>query len=99
MTTLLASKCRWCGNALSGKIGRARYCSDPCRANMHNLRMARGAQLHDELMAWAADYTQRHRLTDIGRMVRAWVAEDQRAGRGLPEALWKSPVNRKKVAA
>jgi len=94
-TTMLASRCRWCSASLAGRDKRTRYCSDACRIAMHNLRSARGAVVHDLLMIWAGDYRQRSALTDLGRMVRTWIAEDKAAGRELPEALWHSPVNQK----
>lgn len=87
---LIASKCRWCHSPLpDGSRASIRYCQKSCRDNMRNLRMARGGELHDALMVWAGDYRQRKTLTDIGRIVRAWIEEDIAANRGLPDGLWQ----------
>lgn len=49
--------CIECGKAIEQKKHGppAEFCSEPCRQNWRNRRMARGAILYDLVMAWRFD--------------------------------------------
>lgn len=76
--------CRTCGAPLAGPRAGALnnlFCGSTCRSRMHNLRMRRGEQVYDLLMARVSSYRNRNLITEIDRMVRAWLEEDRAAGR------------------
>lgn len=70
--------CQTCGATLADKSITARFCSSKCRSDMHNLRRVRGDQIYDLLMARASSYKNRKLITDIDRMVRAWLVDDKK---------------------
>lgn len=73
-------KCKFCrGEIPPCPIRReVLYCSRKCRAAHYNLKMLRGASIHDLLVMWKSSYRNRHLLTQISQAVGEWVEEDRK---------------------
>ena len=68
------------GHSLASLAGRrigTQFCSHACAKARHNVKMLRGARIHDLLCEWRRNYKNRHKLTEIGQIVKAWLEEDE----------------------
>lgn len=76
---------------------RKAFCNAECRANWHNRRKARGAELYDFAMAWRFDRETPDMLAQLGRLLSAYHTADQhhREGRrswNVEEAQMRLPL-------
>lgn len=76
MTLLYHSTCGHCGASLKGRRVGTQFCSNACAKSRHNVKMLRGARIHDLLCEWRRSYKNRHKLTEIGQIVKGWIEED-----------------------
>jgi len=76
------SRCEHCGESLRSRRVGARFCSHACARDRMNVKMVRGAKVHDLLVEWQGSYKKRYLLTEIGRLVAGWIEADKRRSNG-----------------
>jgi hypothetical protein len=83
------AECRECGRPLVNK--QAQFCGPGCRADFHNRRAKRGAEIFDLAMAWRFDRRRAKKekaLSAMCRMLGQFRGEDWRDRAGRPS--WDS---------